>query len=61
LVGLVREDVLESSRILDIHCREYSDVLERFPRAFIHNDTHRGNIGLSASTAGRGIRLVPNP
>jgi len=51
LVEVVPAAVLADSRILRTHARQYADVLASFPRAFIHNDTHRGNIGFAAESA----------
>ncbi len=51
LVDVVPAAVLADSRILRTHARQYADVLAGYPRAFIHNDTHRGNIGFAADSA----------
>lgn len=60
LAELVPEPVLRESRILRTHAREYADVLAGFPQAFIHNDTHRGNIGFAvdAGSDPAGVRAV---
>jgi hypothetical protein len=51
LRDIVPENVLADSRLLATRAKEYAIALDSFPQAFIHNDTHRGNIGFSPSAA----------
>ncbi len=51
LLGRVPEQILEDSRILADRPGRYADVLAGFPQAFLHNDTHRGNVGIAADRA----------
>lgn len=51
LVELVPPAVLEQSKILADRAGDFAGVLSGFPQAFLHNDTHRGNLGFAADRA----------
>ena len=51
LRALVPDHVLGRARILAAHPRRYAARLASLPQVFIHNDTHRGNIGFSDDSA----------
>lgn len=51
LVDLVPPAVLEQAKVLASRAGDFAGVLNGFPQAFLHNDTHRGNLGFAEDRA----------